>query len=84
MNPDASLFAISIPRTDGRRSGVFWHLINREGKKWILPGTDNGGYTSPYTIAGFADDGKKIVAYDSTQLFALPVPAIVLDENEVK
>jgi hypothetical protein len=59
-------------------------LINREGKKWRFPGRDNGHYISPYEVAGFADNGKKIVAYDSTRLFTLPVATIMVAENQAK
>jgi hypothetical protein len=84
MRPDANLFAIAIPRPAGQTSGAIWHLINREGKKWRFPGRDNGHYISPYEVAGFADNGKKIVAYDSTRLFTLPVATIMVAENQAK
>jgi hypothetical protein len=84
MRPDANLFAIAIPRAAGQTSGAIWHLINLAGKKWRFPGRDNGQYLSPYEVAGFAGNGKKIIAYDSTRLFALPVSAIMVPENEAK
>ena len=84
MGPNANLFAIGIPRPAGERSGANWHLINRDRQKWRFPAVDNGGYISPYGVAGFADNGKNIVAYDSTRLFTLPVSAIMVEENEAK
>jgi len=84
MSPNGNLFAIGLPRPVGKLSGCIWHLINREGSTWQLPGEDNGEYVSPYELAGFADNGKLIVAYDRTRLFAFPVSEVGNDENEVK
>jgi len=53
-------------------------------KKWRFPGADNGEYVSPYDVAGFANNGKTIVAYDSTRLFALPVSTVMDVANEAK
>jgi hypothetical protein len=84
MNSDGSLFVINFPRVSDGRADTAWYLINREGKKWHFPGTRTGESISPCQIAGFADNGKNIVAYDSTRLFALPVLAIMVGENEAK
>ena len=51
---------------------------------WRFPGADHSEYLSPYNVVGFADNGKKLVAYDSTRLFTVPVSAIMVDENVVK
>jgi hypothetical protein len=84
MSPDGTLFAIGIPRPAGERSGCVWHLINRDGRMWRFPGEDNGQYVSPYELAGFADDGKMVVAYDASRLFSMPISEIMIDANEAK
>ena len=73
-----------LTRAAGEKPGWIWHLMDRDGNKWRFPGRDNGAYISPYDVAGFADNGKKIVAYDSTRLFTLPVSAIMVNENDAK
>ncbi|MEX2169839.1 MAG: hypothetical protein WD851_11055 [Pirellulales bacterium] len=83
MSPDGSLFAIGLPRPAGERSGVTWHLINREGKTWRFPGEDNGEFVSPYQLAGFADNGETVIAYDATRLFAIPVATVKNEVNEI-
>lgn len=84
MSPDGSLFAIGLPRPAGERSGVIWHLINREGRTWRFPGEDNGQFVSPHDLAGFADNGKLIVAYDTTRLFVFPTSTVKNEVNEIK
>jgi hypothetical protein len=84
MSPDGSLFAIGLPRPAGERSGVIWHLINRNGATWRLPGADTNTYEGPYRILGFAQNGQTIVAYDENRLFAIPLSAIQTAENKVR
>lgn len=84
ISSDANYFAIGLPRPAGQRSGAHWHLIDRKGKKWRFPGDDNGEYISPYQLAGFADNGKVIVAYDKSRLFAIPIATVISAANEVK
>ena len=84
MTPHGDLFALALPRPAGEPAGGVWHLINRNGKMWRFPGADHSEYLSPYNVVGFADNGKKLVAYDSTRLFTVPVSAIMVDENVVK
>jgi hypothetical protein len=84
ISPDGSLFAIGLPRPAGERSGVFWHLIDREGKTWRFPGDDNGEFVSPYGIVAFADGGRVIVAQDATRLFTIPVSTVRNEANYIK
>ena len=84
ISPDGSLFAVCLPGSSDDKPALSWYLMNRDGKKWRFPGADSGGFVSPYDVAGFADNGKKLVAYDSTRLFTVPVSAIMVDENVVK
>ena len=84
MSPDGSLFAIGLPRPAGERSGVIWHLINRNGATWRLPGADSNTFEGPYRILGFAQNGQTIVAYDEKRLFAIPLSAIQTAENKVR
>ena len=75
-NPDATLFAIGLPRPAGEKPGFIWHLMDRDGNQWKFPGDDTGEYISPYDVVGFANDGKSIIAYDKQRLFAIPVSSI--------
>jgi WD40-like Beta Propeller Repeat len=84
MSPDAKLFAVLLPRPTGGKAGGFWHLINCEGKKWRLPGDDNGEFVAPFELAGFGDSGKLIVAYDKSRLFTIPVSSVLVQANEVE
>jgi hypothetical protein len=81
MSQDSELFAIGLPRPAGERSGCFWHLMNRQGKAWRLPGKDNQEYVSPYELAGFADNDRLIVAYDTSRLFTIPVSNVLEGAN---
>jgi hypothetical protein len=51
---------------------------------YALSGSDSGRYVSLYNVAGFAQDGKLIIAFDDTRLFALPVTAVQTRENKVR
>jgi hypothetical protein len=84
FDPTSRLFTVRLTRAAGEKPGWNWHLLDANGNRWRFPGRDNGAYVSPYEIAGFADSGKKIVAYDSSRLFALPVSSIMVNENEAK
>jgi hypothetical protein len=75
--PGCRLFAIGLPRPEGEQRGWIWHLIDRDGNTWKFPGKVSGKWYSPYDVAGFAENGKTIIAYDKTRLFALPVSTIV-------
>jgi hypothetical protein len=77
-------FAIGLPRPAGQRSGFNWHVMDRAGKTWRVPGEDNGEYISPFEVAGFADGGKLLVAYDKMRLFTVPVTSIMNAANEVE
>lgn len=74
-SPDLQLFTVGLPRREGPHGEVL-HLVDRHRNLWKLPGNDTGRYISPYHVAGFAPDGKSIIAYDDTRLFALPIAGI--------
>ncbi|BBO32310.1 hypothetical protein [Lacipirellula parvula] len=82
-SPDLQLFTIGLPRQEGPHGEII-HLADRHRHLWKLPGDDTGRYVSPCHVAGFALDGKAIIAYDETRLFSLPVAAIQSSENKVR
>ncbi|HJQ79671.1 MAG TPA: hypothetical protein VJ828_06930 [Lacipirellulaceae bacterium] len=82
-SPDFHLFTIGLPRQEGRYGEVM-HLADRERHLWKLPGNDSGQYISPYNVAGFALNGKLIIAYDDARLFALPVATIQTSQNDIR
>jgi hypothetical protein len=84
MSLDGKLFAIGLPRPAGERSGVIWHLINRDGATWRLPGADTNTFMGPYQVVGFAQNSQTIVAHDEKRLFAIPLSAIQTAENNVR
>lgn len=82
-SPNGDLFAIALPRPAGERSGGFWHLIDRAGKKWRFPVPDTESYIAPFDLAGFAENGKSLVGFDSTRLFIFPTESVHQDVNVV-
>ena len=76
-DPGCTLFTIGLPKPPSDQLGCVMHLMNRDGKKWKLPGDDNGGHISPYRVVGFAEKGKTIIAFDMRRLFAIPVATIM-------
>ena len=84
MSPDANLFAVVLPKMDGNRVKGLWHLMSREGRTWKFPGDDIGEFISPYDLVGFAANGQKIVAFDSSRLFSIPVSSVMTDANLIK
>jgi hypothetical protein len=82
-SPDFQLFTIGLPRQE-EPYGEVLHLADRQRHLWKLPGGDPDGYITPYQVAGFALDGKSIIAYDDTCIFALPVATILAPENKVR
>jgi hypothetical protein len=82
-SPDFQYFILGFPRQEGPHGEVM-HLLDRQRLLWRLPGADTNRYISPYAVAGFAQDGKSIIAYTSTQLFALPLEAIQTSDNRVR
>ncbi len=82
-SPNLELFTVGLPRQEGP-FGEVMHLADRQRHLWKLPGDDSGRYVSPYHVAGFALDGKSIIAYDDACLFALPVTAIQTPGNKVR
>ena len=82
-SPDFERFIFGVPRQTGS-PGVVAHLVDRERHVWQLPGADSGEYESPYTVVGFADGGKSIIAYDDRRLFLLPVEANLSDGKKVR
>lgn len=81
ISPDATLFALAIPKMKTDRVQWRWHLIDRAGRIWEFPGADRGENVAPYELAGFADNGKQIIGYDSSRLFSIPVSTIMNDAN---
>jgi hypothetical protein len=80
-NSTFDLFAIPLPRPPGKRSGFFWHLIDRNGTTWKFPGADNDGYYAPWRVVGFADNDSMVVCYDENRLFAVPVCSIQISHG---
>lgn len=80
-DPTTDMFVIGLPRPAGERSGFVWHLMNRTGKSWQIPGADNGEYHSPFELVSFADEGKLLIAHDDKQLFSFPVSAVILPDE---
>lgn len=81
---DTNLFAIALPKKDDKRAQGLWHLMNRAGRMWKFPGGDSGEYMTPYELVGFADNGQKVIAYDSSRLFSIPVSSVMADANAIK
>ena len=82
-SPDFQLFTIGLPREEGP-FGEVMHLADRQRHLWKLPGDDSGQFISPYSVAGFALDGKIIIAFDDTRLLSLPVVAVQTPMNMVR
>lgn len=76
FDPTSNLFTVRLVRPTGEKPSWVWHLMDRDGNKWPLPGRDNGAYASPYDIIGFADSGKCVIAYNKKQLFSISIAAI--------
>jgi hypothetical protein len=81
---DTNLFAVALPKIDGSRVQGHWHLMDRAGRTWKFPGADSGKYIYPYELVGFADNGQKIIAYDYSRLFSIPISSIMDDANLIK
>ena len=79
FSSDYKLFAFGLPRPYPPPAGEIFHLMDRAGELWKLPGKDNGQYFSPYEVVCFAEGGKSIIAHDSRRLFAIPVSAVMND-----
>ena len=79
---DSNLFALVLPPIEPKRFRGIWHLVDRTGHMWVFPGGDSGEYISPYNVVGFADNDQKIIAYDTSRLFSLPVSAVKTDANK--
>jgi hypothetical protein len=84
FSPDYQLFAFGMPSPKAPPTGDIFHLMDRRGHLWKMPGEDNGAYYSPYEVVGFTDGGKSIIAHDTHRLFTIPVSAIEDDANVVK
>jgi hypothetical protein len=84
FSSDYKYFAFGLPRPNQPPAGEIFHLMDRTGHLWKLPGKDNGEYFSPYEVVGFVDNGKSIIAHDSRRLFAIPISAVMSDANASK
>jgi hypothetical protein len=82
-SPDFQFFTIGLERQEGPH-GVVMHLADRQRHLWQFPGNDSGQWISPYNVAGFAQGGKLIIAFDDSRLFAIPVAAIQAPENDIR
>jgi hypothetical protein len=80
--PDFQTFIIGIPRQEAPYGFDFHLTVGRQF--WRLSIEEPTRYESPYSVAGFAQEGKTIVGYDEHRLFAIPVSAIQTPENKVK
>jgi hypothetical protein len=80
-SPNFELFTIGLPRGS---NGENLHLADRKRHFWKLPGNDSRSYSSPYNVAGFALEGKSLICYDESRLFAIPIAAIQTPENKVR
>jgi hypothetical protein len=76
FSPDYELFAVALHRPVEPPFGLIFHLMDRQKNLWRMPGADNGKFLSPFEIAGFAENGKTIIAFDKDRLFSLPVSTI--------
>ena len=82
--PTIDLFAIGLPNATDKPPGYTWHLMDRNGKSWQMPGKDTGTYMSPYEVIGFAEHGKLIVARDDTNLFVVSVDSVLTKSRATK
>jgi hypothetical protein len=84
MSPDANLFVVCLPQMESNRTQGRWQMMDRAGHTWRLPGKDIGEFIAPYDLVGFADNGQKVIAYDSSRLFSIPVSSVMADANLIK
>jgi hypothetical protein len=80
---DFELFAIGLPRQEGP-NGFVYHLLDRQRRRWRLSPDVNGEHVSPYSVIGFAENGKTLIGSDDARLFAIPVAAIQTPENDIR
>lgn len=83
-DPAFERFALALANAPGLRPRGHWRLLDREGAMWRFPGEDRDAYVSPYTVVGFAQKGRLIVAHDEKRLFTLPVSSVATAENAEK
>ena len=79
---DCELFVFGLPRQVQPPAGSIFHLMDRKGNLWRMPGDDNGKFLAPYEFVGFAEAGKSVVAHDGKRLFSLPVSTIKDSANK--
>ena len=84
MTADGELFALSMRKWVNQKDYSFWELIDRAGKRWQQRGKDGKQFLAPYVIAGFADNGRLLVAHDETRLFTFPVSIVKTDANKIE
>lgn len=75
ISRDGALFAMALPRADGRAGFRYW-LVDRDGNYWPFGPDDPTLFASPYHVVSFADHGRRVIACDDVRLFSVSVAAI--------
>lgn len=73
-SPDCHIAAIALPRKDGKPGYRYW-IADCDGDKSELLADEPSQYYSPFLVLAFVDGGKRLLAYDHTRLFTVPVTA---------
>ena len=81
-DPAFNSFAMALPRASKMGPGYEYRLLHRDGKKWTFPNGDAPSYIAPYYVIAFANDGRTLVAHNDSQLFSIPVAAILDAGNQ--
>jgi hypothetical protein len=81
--PTIDLFAIALPRAADKPPGLTWHLMDRSGKSWRMPGAETA-YMLPYEVIGFVEQEKLIAARDDRTLFTVSVDSIKRQDDATK
>lgn len=76
-NPDATLFAMPLPRDSKAQPGYLYHFVDREGVAQPWTPYDPSDYLAPAQVLAFANKGQTVVARTNDQLLSIPVADIL-------
>jgi hypothetical protein len=81
-NSNCTLFAIALPRAAEKRRGYHYHLVDRRGETWPFQPVGDSTYYTPYFPIAFANNDQMIVGRTASELFSIPVQAMLESERE--
>jgi hypothetical protein len=83
-SPDASLFAMPLPRPTAAKPGYLYHFIDRDAEAHPWTPYDPNVYVAPAQVLAFANDGQTLVARTDKCLLSIPLTEILRSEEPAR